>query len=122
MVWEIIRVFEGSFCGEVLYENPVYKTPNSVRRDLKIKKSFEVKNRQEQKDERIVKEAFVKSVKIDDPVGDVFDTEKIDEVISKSKAIKEIDHAILKKRKRNFTKKKLSKKIKLTAENMEVDN
>lgn len=74
MVLEIIRIFNGSFCGQVLYENPHYKTPNSIRRDIKIKKSFEVKNRQEQKEERVVKEAFIKSVEFEDPVGNVFDT------------------------------------------------
>lgn len=122
MVWEVIRVFNDSFCGEVLYENSNYKTPNSIRREIKIQKSFELKNRQEQKEERNFKDAFVKSVEMEDPVGEVFDDEKIQEVTKKSKTIKKIDRTILKKRKKNVSKKKLTKKLKVFDESMDVDD
>lgn len=35
MVLEIIRIFDGSFEGNVLYNNPNYVSPNTIRRNMK---------------------------------------------------------------------------------------
>lgn len=35
MVLELIRIFDGSFGGAVLYENGSYITPNLIRRQFK---------------------------------------------------------------------------------------
>lgn len=55
-VLEIIRIFDGSFCGSTLYENTKYITPNELRRAAKVKmqskyvKRAEAKNKKESKD------------------------------------------------------------------------
>lgn len=39
MVLEIIRIFDGSFEGSVLYDNPNYVSPNTIRSEIKKKQS-----------------------------------------------------------------------------------
>ncbi|VDN22648.1 unnamed protein product [Gongylonema pulchrum] len=39
LVLEVIRVFDGSFEGSVLYDNPEYVSPNTIRREIKKKHS-----------------------------------------------------------------------------------
>ena len=100
-----IRIFDGSFCGTVLYDNPEYQSPNLIRRHLKFQKALELKQRQEQKEERAVKEEMVRAVKLDDPIGEIFDTdqrmeEEADEdekpvVRKKKKAAKLVEMQIL---------------------------
>lgn len=36
MVLEVIKIFGGSFEGEVLYDNDKYVSPNQKRRDIKL--------------------------------------------------------------------------------------
>uniref|UniRef100_A0A915EKF9 Ribosome biogenesis protein BRX1 homolog n=1 Tax=Ditylenchus dipsaci TaxID=166011 RepID=A0A915EKF9_9BILA len=113
MVFEIIRVFDGSFCGTVMYENPTYKTPNSVRREIKLKKADEYAQRVAQKQSGKVKEKMIRSVKMADPVGEVFDTD-LKEVQGKGKAGALLDRQILKK------KKQRKAKAKKTAETLKI--
>lgn len=46
MVLELIKVFEGSFGGAVLYENEAYVSPNLLRRHAKVVRSakYELKS------------------------------------------------------------------------------
>lgn len=39
MVLEIVRIFDGSFEGSVLYDNPNYVSPNTVRSEIKKRRS-----------------------------------------------------------------------------------
>uniref|UniRef100_A0A914EGD1 Ribosome biogenesis protein BRX1 homolog n=1 Tax=Acrobeloides nanus TaxID=290746 RepID=A0A914EGD1_9BILA len=99
MVLEIIRIFDGPFSGTVLYDNPDYITPNTIRKQLKLKAAGKYENRQMQKQEAEIKEDMIQSVKIEDPVGEVFDTNK--EIVGKSAYLlsKEIDRPKSKKKK-----------------------
>jgi len=36
MVLEMIRVYDGCFDGDILYENPLYESPNELRRRMKV--------------------------------------------------------------------------------------
>ncbi|KAI1728967.1 brix domain-containing protein [Ditylenchus destructor] len=101
MVLEVIRIFDGSFHGSVLYDNPDYKPPNSIRRELKLQKATEFSQKQEQKESAKIKDAMVKNTiagaKELDPVGELFDTN--------SKAAKDsvgvvLDRMIVKKKRR----------------------
>jgi len=109
LVLEIIRVFDGSFCGSVLYDNPTYKSPNAIRRELKIQKAVEGIEKIGQKQSTKLKEEMIKQVKIEDTVGEVFDTNvKANEYANK------LDHQILmpsrKRGKHSATKMKKAKR------------
>lgn len=58
MVLEIIRIFDGPFSGSVLYDNPDYITPNTIRKQLKLKAAGKYENRQMQKQEAEIKEVL----------------------------------------------------------------
>lgn len=105
MVLEIIRIFDGSFRGTVLYDNPKYQTPNAVRRVLKMQGASKYDNRQAQKESGKVKDEFIRNVKIEDPVGEVFDTDK--EIVGKQA------HVLNKELHRVNRKKNKAKKPKL---------
>jgi ribosome biogenesis protein BRX1 len=55
MVLEIIKIFGGSFEGEVLYENEEYVSPNHQRRELKLGGLKKVANRLQKKSKRRIK-------------------------------------------------------------------
>jgi len=74
MVLEVIKIFSDSFHGSVLYDNPNYKSPNNIRRDIKLKQAIDHQLKQEQSVARKVKQEMVKSVKLEDPVGEIFNT------------------------------------------------
>ncbi|KAL3081890.1 hypothetical protein niasHT_037068 [Heterodera trifolii] len=109
-VLQLIRLFDNSFCGAVLYDNPNYQTPNAIRRQIKLQKAAEFKQRQGQKEEGKVKERMIKEVEMEDPLGEVFDTEekmeeeeKTEEKEGKKKrvnAAKALEKRILKKNKK----------------------
>ncbi|XP_075236218.1 ribosome biogenesis protein BRX1 homolog [Lycorma delicatula] len=46
-----IKIFEGSFCGATLWENPHYVTPSSYRRQLKLAAAGKYLNRKQQKEQ-----------------------------------------------------------------------
>ncbi|CAG8707764.1 16620_t:CDS:2, partial [Dentiscutata heterogama] len=37
-VLNVIRIFEGSFCGATIYANPEFVSPNQVRRNFRMAK------------------------------------------------------------------------------------
>lgn len=109
-VLELIKVFDGSFNGAVLYENPEYVTPNLIRRRLKLEKASKQHNRLEQKECTKVKDDFVRAVKFEDPIGNVFDTDNKDapmeEVKVEDHVAAKLDKIILKKGKQSKKKKR----------------
>ncbi|RHZ49960.1 hypothetical protein Glove_508g58 [Diversispora epigaea] len=54
-VLNVIRIFEGSFCGATIYSNPGFVSPNQVRRDIRIAKSGRYKTRMMARNERQIK-------------------------------------------------------------------
>lgn len=104
MVWEIIRVFDNSFYGSVLYENPNYKDPNTLQRELKAKKALQGIHKQEQKEAGKVKEQVIRSTKILDVVGEVFDTDVVaNQNLAGEASV--LDRKILKTRNKDRAKK-----------------
>ncbi|KAJ3319925.1 Ribosome biogenesis protein BRX1 [Boothiomyces sp. JEL0866] len=69
-VLEIMRIFDGSFRGSTLYENPDFVTPNNVRRALKGKASIKHQKRIDDKQKREVK--LKTSTIAQDPLDSVF--------------------------------------------------
>ncbi|EFO27670.1 brix domain-containing protein [Loa loa] len=104
MVLEIIRIFDGSFEGSVLYDNPNYVSPNTVRSEIKKKQSNKYIMKKLVEEARGVKLAEQAAVKMPDPVGEVFDTERMI-VNPRAKEIKRI----IEKKKKKKTKSKTRK-------------
>uniref|UniRef100_A0A8R1TZD5 Ribosome biogenesis protein BRX1 homolog n=1 Tax=Onchocerca volvulus TaxID=6282 RepID=A0A8R1TZD5_ONCVO len=76
MVLEIIRIFDGSFEGSVLYDNPNYVSPNTVRSEIKKRHSHKYIMKKLDEQARRMKLTEQATVKMPDPVGEVFDTER----------------------------------------------
>lgn len=121
-VLELVRVFEGSFKGSILYDNLNYISPNEIRRRLKAERANKQNIKIEQKECIAFKDEFVSSVKLEDPVGEIFDTttagnndgtntagnnDGANKASAKSSLSKKIDGKITKKSKK--TKKLLQK-------------
>lgn len=70
-VLELIRIFDGSFAGSTLYENPNYVTPNNERRLLKGKKAIKHVSRIQGKLKRL--EKMDDAVLERNPVDAIFD-------------------------------------------------
>ncbi|MFH4981072.1 hypothetical protein AB6A40_007781 [Gnathostoma spinigerum] len=84
MVLEIIRIFDGSFGGAVLYDNPKYTSPNLIRRMRKLDGQTKYVARKENEKGAAARKAELASFPLPDPVGEVFDTDKgIDEPAAK---------------------------------------
>ncbi|KAJ2160133.1 Ribosome biogenesis protein brx1 [Coemansia sp. RSA 552] len=66
-----IRVFEGSFGGPTLYENPRYISPNAVRMAMRAKKSAKYSDRVADTQDREARESA--NPLPTDPLKDVFD-------------------------------------------------
>ncbi|KAM3722870.1 Ribosome biogenesis protein [Dirofilaria immitis] len=76
MVLEIIRIFDGSFEGSVLYDNPNYVSQNTIRSEIKKKHSQKYAMKKLVEKSRGMKLAEHATVKMPDPVGEVFNTER----------------------------------------------
>lgn len=79
-VMDIIRIFDGSFEGSVLYDNPEFESPNTKRRIVKLAKQQKYMDRKMDKEARKQKDEVVKQFiaeKEEDPAGEIFNTEKV---------------------------------------------
>ncbi|XP_037548477.1 ribosome biogenesis protein BRX1 homolog [Nematolebias whitei] len=71
-VLNLMKIFQGSFGGPTLYENPLYRSPNLHRRELRLAAAAKVREKQLVKDLKKIKKAEVK-VNVDaDVTADVF--------------------------------------------------
>jgi len=75
MVLEPIRVFDGSFCGAVLYENPNFVSPNEQRRQVKKAGATTYVSRVEAKRGLRKRRAEQTQTFETDPTDDIFETE-----------------------------------------------
>eukprot|EP01084_Bolivina_argentea_P016154 30253_1 len=69
-VLKLIRIFEGSFGGPTLFQNPTYVSPNSIRAGLKRKAGRKYANQVEAKSHNREKKMAIATPR--DPVDDVF--------------------------------------------------
>ena len=68
----LIRVFDGSFGGATLYENPHYQSPNDYRRSLMKQAGMRYRDRQLARDHKKKQAEEVAQAYSDDEVEDVF--------------------------------------------------
>uniref|UniRef100_A0A1B6E3U0 Ribosome biogenesis protein BRX1 homolog n=1 Tax=Clastoptera arizonana TaxID=38151 RepID=A0A1B6E3U0_9HEMI len=83
-----IKIFEGSFGGSTLWDNPLYKTPGSYRRHLNMLASNRYENRQDQKAAYAAKTP--KKLYGGKPNDDIFEGEVMEKAIEINEKIKKI--------------------------------
>lgn len=97
MVLEVVRLFAGSFHGEVLYDNPHYVAPNARRRELKLAKAAEHRQRQGQKEQQRVKEERIRETRMEEPLDlTLFDPKALDGEGAGVLEARRLERAILK--------------------------
>ncbi|XP_068127909.1 ribosome biogenesis protein BRX1 homolog [Hyperolius riggenbachi] len=82
-VLNLIKIFQGSFGGPTLYENPHYRSPNMHRRMIRLATAARVRERQQVKELQKMKKRDDQELLPEDPTASVFDTpaEKKPEII-----------------------------------------
>ncbi|XP_010603739.1 ribosome biogenesis protein BRX1 homolog isoform X2 [Fukomys damarensis] len=73
-VLNLIKIFQGSFGGPTLYENPHYQSPNMHRRIVRSITAAKYKEKQQVKDVQKLRKKEPKTVLPHDPTEDVFVT------------------------------------------------
>uniref|UniRef100_A0A8C7YQ58 Ribosome biogenesis protein BRX1 homolog n=1 Tax=Oryzias sinensis TaxID=183150 RepID=A0A8C7YQ58_9TELE len=73
-VLNLIKIFQGSFGGPTLYENPNFKSPNLHRRQLRLAAAAKVREKQTLKEMQKVKRSAAKEDLEKDVTADVFVT------------------------------------------------
>lgn len=74
-VLELIRIFDGSFEGAVLYDNPDFESPNLKRRMIKLAAQNKYANKKLNEKMQKAKEVEVKEAlkeHVEDPAGEIF--------------------------------------------------
>uniref|UniRef100_A0A7N5P6G3 Ribosome biogenesis protein BRX1 homolog n=1 Tax=Ailuropoda melanoleuca TaxID=9646 RepID=A0A7N5P6G3_AILME len=71
-VLNLIKIFQGSFGGPTLYENPHYQSPNMHRRIVRSITAAKYREKQQVKDAQKMKKKEPKTVLPHDPTADVF--------------------------------------------------
>uniref|UniRef100_A0A2K5CIX5 Ribosome biogenesis protein BRX1 homolog n=1 Tax=Aotus nancymaae TaxID=37293 RepID=A0A2K5CIX5_AOTNA len=73
-VLNLIKIFQGSFGGPTLYENPHYQSPNMHRRVIRSITAAKYKEKQQVKDVQKLRKKELKTLLPHDPTADVFVT------------------------------------------------
>lgn len=73
-VLNLIKIFQGSFGGPTLYENPHYQSPNMHRRIVRSMTAAKYREKQQVKDVQKLRKKEPKTVLPHDPTADVFVT------------------------------------------------
>ncbi|XP_004583700.1 ribosome biogenesis protein BRX1 homolog [Ochotona princeps] len=73
-VLNLIKIFQGSFGGATLYENPHYQSPNMHRRIVRSITAAKYREKQQVKDVQRLRKKEPKAVLPHDPTADVFAT------------------------------------------------
>lgn len=72
----LIKIFSGSFSGNVIFENPTYKSPNQYRTEMKVEASLRYKMKAEKKERKSEVEIIPK----EDELDEIFHTITQDEL------------------------------------------
>jgi len=119
MVLEPIKIFDGSFNGAVLYENPEYKSPNLLRRHIRLASAGKYVNRVEAKAALSIKRDQEKRTFNTDPTDDIFETnnarkkrdKESDSIVDNGEETKEEEIDEKKVKEKTALVKKLKRKI-----------
>ncbi|XP_005241249.4 ribosome biogenesis protein BRX1 homolog [Falco biarmicus] len=73
-VLNLIKIFQGSFGGPTLYENPHYQSPNMHRRLIRLSVAAKFREKQQVKEVRMIEKKGTKVLIEEDPTEVVFET------------------------------------------------
>ncbi|KAM7077271.1 ribosome biogenesis protein BRX1 homolog [Ciconia maguari] len=73
-VLNLIKIFQGSFGGPTLYENPHYQSPNMHRRLIRLSVAAKFREKQQVKEVQKIKKKGSKMLMEEDPTEVVFET------------------------------------------------
>ncbi|KAG8456736.1 hypothetical protein GDO86_002499 [Hymenochirus boettgeri] len=108
-VLNLIKIFQGSFGGPTLYENPHYQSPNMHRRMIRLATAAKVREKQQVKELQKMKKLEDAPIVPDDPTESVFFTpaeEKPREVETEAPPPK----PKVKRKDKQFKRQRMSKK------------
>uniref|UniRef100_A0A8D0DS17 Ribosome biogenesis protein BRX1 homolog n=1 Tax=Salvator merianae TaxID=96440 RepID=A0A8D0DS17_SALMN len=110
-VLNLIKIFQGSFGGPTLYENPHYQSPNMHRRVLRLATAAKFKEKQNMKELQKLKKKEDNALIPEDPTEQVFETpaEEKPEIIELVKPEPKV--SLKKKKKLHQRERKLKKKL-----------
>ncbi|XP_073477064.1 ribosome biogenesis protein BRX1 homolog [Aquarana catesbeiana] len=108
-VLNLIKIFQGSFGGPTLYENPHYQSPNMHRRMIRLATAAKVKERQQVKELQKLKMLDNKETISKDPTEDVFNVpaEKKPEIIETEPPLPK---PRIKRKDKQFKRQRMAKK------------
>jgi ribosome biogenesis protein BRX1 len=86
-VLNLIKIFDSSFCGRVLYSNPHYVSPNKYRRELRSKTADKYKDRVSAKQSKEIREPKGSSYVDVDKYDEVFDTVEPEKAKGRDKSV-----------------------------------
>jgi len=105
-----IKIFEDSFGGRTLWENPKFVTPQRYRRLLKLAASNKYTDRKQQKESYVMsrpKESY--AIKPNDDIFEGHPLDKAKEISEKVNALKEENKRLLTKKEKERNRKKKNK-------------
>ncbi|XP_077203062.1 ribosome biogenesis protein BRX1 homolog [Paroedura picta] len=114
-VLNLIKVFQGSFGGQTLYENPHYQSPNMHRRAIRLATAAKFREKQQMKELQKVKRKEEKTLIPKDPTEAVFETPAEEKPVEIQLVKPEPKPRLKKKNKLYQRQRKLKRKLGRTA-------
>ncbi|XP_062456272.1 ribosome biogenesis protein BRX1 homolog isoform X2 [Rhea pennata] len=110
-VLNLIKIFQGSFGGPTLYENPYYQSPNMHRRLIRLSMAARFKEKQQVKEVQKIKKKETKILTEEDPTETVFETPAEEKLMEVQLVKPEMKATVKDKRKPRKIQRKKQKKL-----------
>ncbi|XP_061472068.1 ribosome biogenesis protein BRX1 homolog [Rhineura floridana] len=110
-VLNLIKIFQGSFGGQTLYENPHYQSPNMHRRTIRLATAAKFKEKQQMKELQKLRKKEEKPLILDDPTEQVFETPAEEKPMEIELVKPEPKVSLKKKNKLHQRERKLKKRL-----------
>ncbi|XP_066472309.1 ribosome biogenesis protein BRX1 homolog [Tiliqua scincoides] len=110
-VLNLIKIFQGSFGGPTLYENPHYQSPNMHRRAIRLATAARFKEKQQVKEVQKLKRKEEKELIPEDPTENVFETPAEEKPVNIELVRPELKVNLKKKNKLHQRERKLKRKL-----------
>ncbi|KAJ3605620.1 hypothetical protein NHX12_027665 [Muraenolepis orangiensis] len=109
-VLNLIKIFQGSFGGPTLYENPYFQSPNMHRRELRQASTAKLRERQMLKELQKAKRGQRTDVVTKDVTADVFDTPGVEKPVHIQTEEPEFDQNRKMKKPKPFKRRRMQMK------------
>ncbi|XP_072848957.2 ribosome biogenesis protein BRX1 homolog [Pogona vitticeps] len=111
LVFNLIKIFQGSFGGPTLYENPHYQSPNMHRRAIRLATAAKFKEKQQMKELQKIRKKEEKALIPEDPTEQVFEIPAEEKPVDIELVKPEPKINLKKKKKLHQRERKLKKKL-----------